>query len=423
MHRKTGFITLWVATAMGATSFVALAGDLNPPAGAVAPTHKTLTEVEPRVIVNATNTPADVNSIYRIAQPGSYYLTGNIAGASTKNGVKISASGVTLDLRGFEVAGVAGSLDGIVVSGNRTNISIVNGTARGWGGDGIDATTATVAGLERLKAYQNGGTGIKLGGNGMVVECTGHLNTGGGISTTAGTLLDRCVATANTGSGIIVSEGSVAARCVSRGNSAHGIEVNNHSLVEGCIVTLNGTGGTNAGIHVNGSGNRIDGNHVSNSDSRGIRVAAAGNVIVRNSVRSSTVQAYDIVAGNDYALILMSPGAAFTSSVAFANFSDQVIPTCIDGIQNGGESDVDCGGPNCPDCPNGDGCFSGADCQSGVCMGGVCQAPTCTDGVENGNETGVDCGGGTCPPCPDGEGCLVSTDCQSGNCSGGICTP
>ena len=28
--------------------------------------------------------------------------------------------------------------------------------------------------------------------------------------------------------------------------------------------------------------------------------------------------------------------------------------------------------------------------------------PTCTDGIQNGQETGVDCGGPTCPPCPTG---------------------
>lgn len=30
--------------------------------------------------------------------------------------------------------------------------------------------------------------------------------------------------------------------------------------------------------------------------------------------------------------------------------------------------------------------------------------PTCNDGIQNGNETGVDCGGPECPPCEDGDG-------------------
>ena len=51
-------------------------------------------------------------------------------------------------------------------------------------------------------------------------------------------------------------------------------------------------------------------------------------------------------------------------------------PSCEDGIQNGDETGVDCGGSSCPACP------------------------TCSDGVQNGDETGVDCGGSFCPVCP-----------------------
>ena len=37
-------------------------------------------------------------------------------------------------------------------------------------------------------------------------------------------------------------------------------------------------------------------------------------------------------------------------------------------------------------------------------------APTCDDGVQNGDETGVDCGGSNCPACPDPLGDLMITD-------------
>ncbi|WP_298894989.1 T9SS type A sorting domain-containing protein [uncultured Psychroserpens sp.] len=52
-------------------------------------------------------------------------------------------------------------------------------------------------------------------------------------------------------------------------------------------------------------------------------------------------------------------------------------PTCMDGVQNGMETGVDCGGPDCPTCPE-----------------------TCDDGIQNQDETGVDCGGASCPACP-----------------------
>jgi hypothetical protein len=86
-------------------------------------------------------------------------------------------------------------------------------------------------------------------------------------------------------------------------------------------------------------------------------------------------------------------------------------PTCMDNKQNGAETDQDCGGGTCPPCGNGLMCLQPSDCKSGVCLPTAtnqpdrCAAPTCTDGVKNGDETGVDCGGdGGCQPCGDGGG-------------------
>ena len=65
-------------------------------------------------------------------------------------------------------------------------------------------------------------------------------------------------------------------------------------------------------------------------------------------------------------------------------------PTCDDGILNGYEEDVDCGGPDC------DPCF-----------------PMCFNGIQDGDEEGVDCGGTSCEPCPCGDdpgGCDNVTD-------------
>lgn len=74
---------------------------------------------------------------------------------------------------------------------------------------------------------------------------------------------------------------------------------------------------------------------------------------------------------------------------------------CDDGIANGTESDVDCGG-DCTPCTAGDSCTSADDCLSSVCDGGVCADPSCTDGVRNQGEIGVDCGGPSCPCCDPG---------------------
>ncbi|MBL0025175.1 MAG: hypothetical protein IPO98_09275 [Saprospiraceae bacterium] len=72
-------------------------------------------------------------------------------------------------------------------------------------------------------------------------------------------------------------------------------------------------------------------------------------------------------------------------------------PTCNDGIKNGNETGVDCGG-SCAPCPTcNDGIKNGNE--TGIDCGGSCPVcPTCTDGIKNGTETGVDCGG-ICAPC------------------------
>jgi hypothetical protein len=74
-------------------------------------------------------------------------------------------------------------------------------------------------------------------------------------------------------------------------------------------------------------------------------------------------------------------------------------PTCSDGIQNQGETGIDCGGPCAPCAPS---CSDGIQNQdeTGVDCGGVCPAcPTCNDGIQNQGENGIDCGG-PCAACP-----------------------
>jgi len=96
--------------------------------------------------------------------------------------------------------------------------------------------------------------------------------------------------------------------------------------------------------------------------------------------------------------------------------------SCSDGIQDGAETGVDCGGGSCPACAAGQGCLVGSDCQTFVCSGGLCAAPSCADGIKNGSETDVDCGGGTCPACSSGQTCAAGSDCVSLSCVAGQCS-
>jgi len=58
-------------------------------------------------------------------------------------------------------------------------------------------------------------------------------------------------------------------------------------LANTCSSNGSGTGGDGAGVHATGSDNRIEGNNCTDAD-RGIDVAAAGNIIIRNTCSGNT---------------------------------------------------------------------------------------------------------------------------------------
>ena len=165
--RLARFAPVSIAALIACTGLL-VAGPLNPPAGPVTSTYKTLAEVEPRIAINASNTPGDPigdasPSLFKITQPGSYYLTGNITGVVGRHGIEIAASGVTINLNGFEATGVPGSFAGVAttVAGLR-NISVTNGSVRGWGASGVDlfANSASNCDVSNIRASGCGSGGV-----------------------------------------------------------------------------------------------------------------------------------------------------------------------------------------------------------------------------------------------------------------------
>jgi len=97
------------------------------------------------------------------------------------------------------------------------------------------------------------------------------------------------------------------------------------------------------------------------------------------------------------------------------------IYTCMNLKKDGSETDVDCGGPDCPGCPLNWFCVENNDCLSLSCSLGACIESSCDDGSLNQDETDVDCGGKVCPKCPDGKQCTTGLDCVSSSCKQGVC--
>ena len=324
--RCTRTIVVVTLTAFATT---ATAGELEPP-GAPAPTSKPLAEIEPRTAIPQLPFTIDAS--------GSYYLTESLTGASGQNGITIDANDVTLDLAGFSLVGVTGSLDGIAGLATRSNVTVENGTVSGWGDDGLDLSLVPQVLVSHLRAEGNGAAGIRVGDAASVFDSTAHGNTAAGFVAGSGGVIRGCVAAGNDGGGVVVADGATVSGCTAHGNDGTGILVGSGSSVLDCVTRANtgfqasgihaeGTGAivrdntsssngawgirvnhatlvtgnqcndNSSGIQTNGNDNRIENNNLTNNWLFGINTGSTGNIIIRNTASGNGTQ-YNITAGN-----------------------------------------------------------------------------------------------------------------------------
>ena len=337
----------FAATALVALAGLAIAGPLTPPSGPVASSYKTLGEVEPRIALSLANTPGDADSIFKITARGSYYLTGNVTGVAGKHGIEIAASNVTIDLEGYSLIGVAGSLDGIrTTTLSLPNITIEHGVVSDWRNSGIDLVSQSAVGsvVRDIRAHNNGvggsfsgirvhnhsliedcissqssAYGFDIYANCRVVNCVARSNGSNGFDSASQTSYSGCNSFANGGIGIRTDGSSSVLDCTASQNVGAGISVTDGSLVSRCVAGMNASGivlqgkstaigntcrsNQSAGIHVvTGSDNRIEENHCV-SNVTGIIVATPSNLIVKNTCASNTLN-WSIIANNVYGPII-----------------------------------------------------------------------------------------------------------------------
>lgn len=237
------------AGALLAGAKTAHAGPLNPPPGPIASTGKTLTEVEPRIAINSTNTPGSsaTSSIFRITQPGSYYLTGNIIATQTnRHVIAIAASGVTIDLNGFLIRGLGtlqGAFDCIFGEANVERVTVRNGHIELAGRDGINFQGCRNIVIESVSAQSCLGRGIRSGTDSIINRCTAVSNLQTGISANVKNSVSSCTATSNGGFGISVGFGSTITNCTASNNNLRGIETEPSCIISHCSSTSNNDSG------------------------------------------------------------------------------------------------------------------------------------------------------------------------------------
>ncbi|MGZ3865032.1 MAG: T9SS type A sorting domain-containing protein [Bacteroidia bacterium] len=175
--------------------------------------------------------------------------------------------------------------------------------------------------------------------------------------------------------------------------------------------------GTSGSIKVCISSNSMDASCMGTADVFVLDDNASGTTTLwTSSTANGTCYTFTTTTG--YAYLAMQQdgcGGTGTATISWSTVNgsgSNVCPTCSDGIQNGTETGVDCGG-TCTACAGS--CFNGIQdgTETGVDCGGSCAAVcgTCFDGIKNGTETGVDCGGSCSLACTTNTG-TVSTSCS-----------
>ncbi len=131
-----------------AVARIAQGGPLNPPAGAVGPTGRTLDEV-----YNAVNDSAELRTVIMsissgllINTPGSYVLGEDFVVGANSNGITIGAADVTIDLNGFTIknTNVNGNTVGITINNLGQRAIIRNGRVFGFSFGMLSSGTFTL---------------------------------------------------------------------------------------------------------------------------------------------------------------------------------------------------------------------------------------------------------------------------------------
>ena len=251
-------------------------GNLTPP-GAPAPTMKTLSQIEPR-------TPISSLPFY-IYTAGSYYLTTNLVGDPSNNGISVMANDVSIDLNGYSLTGGSNAVVGILVFGAWTNVAVFNGIIRNWS-EGIEALNCANARYDGVQ-FANNNLGLWTGPGGIIRNCSASGNGSHGFNIDQGSVISECVARSNGGAGFFCNN-SVLYRCTAFKNVLAGISSGEGSTVSECTAGSNKTGISSATgttiVNCTARGNTNDGIYsLSGGTVRSCTTSGNGNGITGGS--------------------------------------------------------------------------------------------------------------------------------------------
>ncbi len=236
-------------------------------------------------------TPGDTAGFpVTLSVAGAYRLTGNLvppAATGATSAITITANDVSIDLAGFRVVGPvtgcpaactpAGTGNGISAV-SRSNVSVRNGTIRGFGGNGI--ALGSEARIDRVQVAENGDDGIEAGSGAVISSCISRANGDDGIylGTSSSGVLRGNVVHDNAGDGIDTGYGSTLAGNVVYENAGNGITTQSGSTVSDNVVSANGTPLVDGdGIEV-GADSHVLSNAVRANEAYGVQGGSGGTL-------------------------------------------------------------------------------------------------------------------------------------------------
>ncbi|MFT3684362.1 MAG: hypothetical protein QM783_05445 [Phycisphaerales bacterium] len=156
-------------------------GPINPPAGAVGSTGRTLDEIYDKIPSTGASDGripiAGGTTSVTLSEPGSYVLTGNLRGTAGTNAVTIQSDDVDLDLNGFVITSSSATLTTVVAGGFR-GVRVRNGVIR-EGYYGLDVSLGIGWTVENMRFERCRWSSIRFnGGSGHVIRACMVLDTG-----------------------------------------------------------------------------------------------------------------------------------------------------------------------------------------------------------------------------------------------------
>lgn len=267
-----------------------------------------------------------------ITKPGYYYLAGDRTMTdSTKNGIEIASSDVTLDLGGYTLrfAKVSGTGMGIYAK-DVQNVEVRNGAVTDVPAYGVDIAASYIGGNANIRVIDlrvsaTGNSGIWIEGDSVLVDrCTvDHAGYNGiHLYWGNGTIVSNSVVSSTQGYGILaIGSGAAVKNCTVSKALYAGIAVYDGAVSDSQVTSCNlSKSAGSAGIALLDGGAVVRNSVVRNCYVAGV-VASSGEFLVEGNVIASTLTAANtpgVAIGGDQSSSVLAVNNRYTAGSTFS---------------------------------------------------------------------------------------------------------